>query len=141
MGIIQDLSQGCLKLPGPRTVPVRSGSDGSRYFWCIEYPRLFLRAANRDGSRSDPELDAALGVRSRAKAPAKDRFNGLLSSLKSAFCNLRLTLPTTSDSRSSGFPTPYSCLGTRWGLASYWRDCPFPIPCAPLVHMEILATY
>src|ERR1035438_8406581 len=83
MGIIQDLSQGCIKLPGPRTVPVRSGSDGSRYFWCIEYPGLCLRAANRDGSRSDPELDAALGVRPRAKAPANDRFNGLLSSLQS----------------------------------------------------------
>src|ERR1035438_3332227 len=91
MGIIQDLSQGCIKLPGPRTVPVRSGSDGSRYFWCIEYPGLCLRAANRDGSRSDPELDAALGVRPRAKAPANDRFNGLLSSLQSAFCNLVLS--------------------------------------------------
>src|ERR1035438_3519518 len=54
---------------------------------------------------------------------------------------LRLAVPTTSDSRFSGFPTPYYWVGTPWGLANYWRDYPFRIPCAPLVHMEILAIY
>src|ERR1035441_7735348 len=77
----------------------------------------------------------------RAKARANDRFNGLLFDLQSAFCNLRLAFPTTSDSRSSGYPTPYRWLGTPWGLANHWRDYPFRIPCASLVHMEILAIY
>src|ERR1035441_6184603 len=45
----------------PRTVPVRSGPGDSRVFWYCEHPGLFLRAANRDGSRSHPELDAAMG--------------------------------------------------------------------------------
>jgi DNA-binding NarL/FixJ family response regulator len=52
--------QGCIKLPGPRTVPVRSGPDSSRNFQFFEYSGVFLRAAKRDGSRSDTELDAAL---------------------------------------------------------------------------------
>ena len=98
-------------------------------------------AANRDGSRSDPELDAALDFRPRAKAPVSDRFNGLLSGLQSAFCNLRLAVPTTSGSRSSGFPTPRCWLDTPWRLATYWRYSPFRIPCAPLVHIGILAIY
>ena len=59
------------------------------------------------------------GFSPRAKAPANDRFNGLLSSLQSAFCNLCLAVPITSDSRSSGFPTPCYWLGTPWGLATY----------------------
>jgi hypothetical protein len=57
-GVRED--QGCSKLSGPRTVPVRSSPDGSRMFWFFEHPDVFLRAANRDGSRSDPELDALL---------------------------------------------------------------------------------
>ena len=47
-------------LYGPRTVPVRSGHDGSRIPQSFEHTDLLLRAANRDGSRSDPELEAAL---------------------------------------------------------------------------------
>src|ERR1035437_8698739 len=141
MGNHRPSRRGDIKFGGPRTVPVRSGPDGSRCFWCLEYPPPSLRAANRDGSRSDPNLDAALDPSSRAKAPANGRFNGLLSSLKSAFCNLRLAVPTTSDSRSSGFPTPYYWLGTPGGLATHWRDYPYRIPCTSLVHMEILAIY
>jgi hypothetical protein len=52
-------SQGCIKLRELRTVPVRSGPGDSRIFWYLEHPCLFLRAANQDGSRSDPELGAA----------------------------------------------------------------------------------
>ena len=52
---------GCIKLIGPRAVPARSGHDGSLTFWFSAHPGVFLRAASRDGSRSDPELDAALG--------------------------------------------------------------------------------
>ena len=51
--------QGCVNLSGPRTVPVRSSLDGSRTFWSFEHPGLFLRAANRDGSRSDQTLAQA----------------------------------------------------------------------------------
>jgi hypothetical protein len=47
---------------GPRTVPVRNSRDGSRTFWIFKHPGLFLRAANRDGSRSYHELDAAQAV-------------------------------------------------------------------------------
>src|ERR1035437_4957197 len=141
MGNHRPSRRGDIKFGGPRTVPVRSGPDGSRGFWGIAYPRLFLRAANPDRSPSGPNLDAALDPSSRAKAPANGRFNGLLSSLKSAFCNLRLAVPTTSDSRSSGFPTPYYWLGTPGGLATHWRDYPYRIPCTSLVHMEILAIY
>jgi hypothetical protein len=43
---------------------------------------------------------------------------------------LRLALSTTSDSRSSGYLTPCSWLGTPWALACYWRDSPFRTPCA-----------
>jgi len=51
-------TQGQFKFPGPRIVQVRSGSDSSRILRFFEYPGLFLRAANRDDSRSG-ELDAA----------------------------------------------------------------------------------
>jgi hypothetical protein len=59
-------SQDGIKLGGPRTVSVRSGSGDSRIFWYCEHPGLFLRAANRDGSRSDAELDAVLRHSRRA---------------------------------------------------------------------------
>jgi hypothetical protein len=54
--------QGCDKFTGPRIVPVRSGPGDLGYFWFFEHPGLFLRAANRDGSRSDHELHTALTV-------------------------------------------------------------------------------
>ena len=57
------LQQDCVKRHGPRTVPVRSGHDGSLLPLVIKYPDLFLRGANRDGSRGDPQLDAALHLR------------------------------------------------------------------------------
>jgi hypothetical protein len=54
------MSQGCIKLGGPRAVPARSGQDSTRTFSLPEPPGLFLCAASRDGSRSDPELAAVL---------------------------------------------------------------------------------
>src|ERR1035437_124887 len=50
----------CIKLLGPRAVPARSGPHGSRRLPFSGHPGKSLRAAGRDGSRSDPELDAAL---------------------------------------------------------------------------------
>jgi hypothetical protein len=52
-------SQVCIKLTGPRAVPARSGHHGSRRFWYFEPLGMFLRAAGRDGSRSDPEFETA----------------------------------------------------------------------------------
>ena len=55
----QHSEHGCIKLwIGSRIVPVRSGPDGSRTWWFSGHPRSFLRAANRDGSRSG-EFEAA----------------------------------------------------------------------------------
>jgi hypothetical protein len=48
------------ELVGPRTVSVRSGSDGSLILWVFRQSGLFVCAASRDGSRSKPELAAAL---------------------------------------------------------------------------------
>ena len=48
------------ELVGPRTVSVRSGSDGSLILWGFRQSGLFVCAASRDGSRSKPELAAAL---------------------------------------------------------------------------------
>ena len=84
--------------------------------------------------------ELALGFSPRAKAPASDRFNGLLSSLQSDFRNLRLAVPTTSDSRSSGLPIPCCWLGVPWGLANYWRNSPFRIRCTSGVHIGNMAT-
>ena len=55
--------QGGIMLHGPQTVPVRSGHDSSRTLQFFEHFELFLLAANRDGSRSDPELDAAVAAK------------------------------------------------------------------------------
>jgi hypothetical protein len=55
-------SQGYIKVPGARAVPARSGPHGSQTIWFFEHPDVFLRAASGDGSRSDPELDAALPI-------------------------------------------------------------------------------
>src|ERR1035441_2470856 len=55
--------QHALKPSEPRDVPARSSHDSPRTFWLSEHPGFILRAANRDGSRSDPELHAALGQR------------------------------------------------------------------------------
>src|ERR1035437_2987621 len=55
----QHSEHGCIQLwIGPRTVPVRSGPDGSPTWGFSGHPGAFRRAANRDGSRSG-ELDAA----------------------------------------------------------------------------------
>src|ERR1039458_6328717 len=54
------LNRGRIKRSGSRTVPVRSGHDGSRVLWFFEHPGLILCATNRDGSRSGPERGAAL---------------------------------------------------------------------------------
>jgi hypothetical protein len=53
-------SGGCIKVPGLRAVPARSGLFGSQTFWLFEHPDVFPRAASRHGSRSDPELEAGL---------------------------------------------------------------------------------
>ena len=52
--------QGWIKLPGPRAVPARSGLASSKTFSSSKLACVFPRAASRDGSRSDSELDAAL---------------------------------------------------------------------------------
>src|ERR1039458_5931350 len=49
-------------IAGPRAVPARSGLQGSLTFGFSEDSRVWLRAASRDGSRSDPERDAALSA-------------------------------------------------------------------------------
>jgi hypothetical protein len=52
--------QGCIKLTGPQAVPARSAQ---KHVWVRGKPECqgaVVTAASRDGSRSDPELDAAL---------------------------------------------------------------------------------
>ena len=71
-------TQGCIKLPGPRTVPVRNGAGG---FWTFRFSGhlgMCLRAASRDVSRSDAELDTAL-PRTLANAPLRPARGGMLS--------------------------------------------------------------
>jgi predicted Zn-dependent peptidase len=48
------------QLTGPRAVPARSGHEGSRTLWFSKHLGVFVRAASRDGSRSDPEPDATV---------------------------------------------------------------------------------
>jgi hypothetical protein len=52
--------QGCIKLPGPRTVPARSAQKHASVLGKPERQGSVGAAASRDGSRSDPELDEAL---------------------------------------------------------------------------------
>jgi hypothetical protein len=51
---------GCSQLPGPRTVPVRSAPGSARMPGKPRCRGMVGAAANRDDSRSDPELDAAV---------------------------------------------------------------------------------
>src|ERR1039458_405629 len=57
------IRQRCIKPGGLRTVPVRSGPGSSPAFWFFKQSSLFLRAASRGGSRSEPALDAAARIR------------------------------------------------------------------------------
>jgi hypothetical protein len=64
--------KGWIKLVGPRVVPARSGHKRFWAFWWFGHLCVFGRAANRDGSRSDLELAAALaGGRLGYLRPAK----------------------------------------------------------------------
>src|ERR1019366_3837193 len=51
---------GCSQLPGPRTIPVRSAPGSARMPGKPRCRGMVGAAANRDGSRSDRELDAAV---------------------------------------------------------------------------------
>src|ERR1035441_1943579 len=74
--------------PGPRAVPARSGPDDSLASLFSGYSGEFLRAASRDGSRSDPESGAA---------PASARFAFDRATL-SSFSAANVTGPSKPDS-------------------------------------------
>jgi hypothetical protein len=59
-GTLPATPEGCAQFTGPRAVPARSATDGTRTFSLSEHSDLFLCAASQDGSRSDQELDGVL---------------------------------------------------------------------------------
>jgi hypothetical protein len=85
---------GCLKLPGPRAIPVRSTEEQAGMPGKPPRMGVFGATANRDGSRSDPELDAAVftvltvgqvdGLSALFRCPNRLTFSNLTGSRKQA---------------------------------------------------------
>jgi hypothetical protein len=85
---------GCLKLPGPRAIPAWSAPEPARVPGKLQRRGNVGAAANRDGSRSDPELDAAVftvltvgqvdGLSALFRYPNRLTFSNLTGSQKQA---------------------------------------------------------